>query len=147
MLASNDGAEATVKSVSPSTRLSRKICVSHRRSPARRISALMIALQPVEQLQPAGGHLLHRATGFSKQMIRDEVVRLSRKCRLQSSAPRKAQFCADVDDRHASRDRTPKVIVVGCRPAMQGQRQAGCRLDLRNPADVEMLSRLAAHHG
>ena len=49
--------------------------------------SVVIALTSVEQFQSSGDHFLHRLARFTKELVGDEVVRLSRKRGLQSSAP------------------------------------------------------------
>jgi hypothetical protein len=47
---------------------------------------------------------------------------------------------------YARLDRAPEIVVVRSRAAVQDQGHACRRLDLRNPFDVQMLSRFTAHH-
>jgi hypothetical protein len=93
----------------------------------------------IEQFQAGTHDLLYGLYDRRQNLIGHDLVRLTGQTVFQRTAPGDPQFGIDVDDVDSGGYRTQEIFVIHSRPAVEGEKDSNCFLDLGNPLDVQVL--------
>ena len=100
----------------------------------------------IEQFQAGTHDLLHGLYDRLQNLIRYDFVRLAGQPAFQGPAPADPQFGTVVDDFDSSSNGTSEIFIICSRPAVQGEKDSNCLLDLGNSVDVQVLFVLPFDH-
>ena len=93
----------------------------------------------VEQFQARTYDLLHGLHDRRQNLVGHDLVRLTGQTGLQGSAPGDSQLGTNEDDVDSSSNRPQEIFVIRSRPAVQGEEDPRCLLDLGNSLEIQML--------
>src|SRR5215467_4301095 len=130
-------------SVSPSPECSAAARIFEDDRDLRRHAPLKASL--IEQFQPLVDHVLHRFEHSRQHLVWSYFRRVFER-RFQSAPPCDPQLRVDVNDRYACSDRSPEIVIIGARSAVQREKYACRTLDFTNALDVQPLFLLARDH-